>query len=166
MRYSSVKEFVNDMLDNEGILFCDNYGRRWKYENYQFYFQDIAESKFNADNISCLHLFGTEINKEVKMPSVVRIENFEYKDRTWSVNVDCDISEEQDHSPYGDGKDIQVFNGIDGFSDLTQHLLKKTDEIDQKAEYELYEALDTYIRLHPDFLNLVSDEILRLKEEM
>ena len=57
MTYMNVKEFVNNMLDNSGVIFKDNYGRRWKYERYKFYFSDIGEIGFTENKLSCLHLF-------------------------------------------------------------------------------------------------------------
>jgi hypothetical protein len=53
----TVKEMVNWLLDNEGKLLVDYYGRRWKYEHYKFYFGDIGEA-FKV-GIECLHLCGT-----------------------------------------------------------------------------------------------------------
>jgi hypothetical protein len=63
MAYKSVKEFVSDMIDNEGAVFKDSYGRRWKYERYNFHFADLGQAEFTEDKVACLHLFGTEISK-------------------------------------------------------------------------------------------------------
>ena len=62
MKYKSAQEFINDMMDNEGTIFADNYGRRWKYEDYEFHFADLGEIDFTANKISCLHLFGSGIS--------------------------------------------------------------------------------------------------------
>ncbi len=59
-KYKSVKEFVNDMLDNPGRIFYDGYGRRWKYANHAFYFGDIGK-KSEKNKLDCLHLFRTNI---------------------------------------------------------------------------------------------------------
>jgi len=61
-RFDSVKSFINTMIENEGIIFYDNYGRQWKYENYKFYFKDIGEDDIMEEGLKCLHLFGTYIN--------------------------------------------------------------------------------------------------------
>ena len=63
-RYSSVKEFINDLIDNEGVVFGDAYGRKWMYENYQFIHRDIGDSTWE-NGLFCLHLYQTAILKEV-----------------------------------------------------------------------------------------------------
>jgi hypothetical protein len=60
--YNSVKEFISDMLENEGSVFADNYGRRWKYEDYMFHFADLGDRDFTPEKIDCLHLFGSGIS--------------------------------------------------------------------------------------------------------
>ena len=62
MKYQSVDEFVNDMLNNEGVVFRDNYGRAWSYSNFNFWFQDLGDDELK-EGIACLHLYGTEISK-------------------------------------------------------------------------------------------------------
>jgi len=63
-KFDSAKSFINTMMDNEGVIFYDNYGRQWKYENYKFYFKDIPEYAIMKEGLECLHLFGTYINYE------------------------------------------------------------------------------------------------------
>jgi hypothetical protein len=46
---------------NEHLEICDFYGRRWKYENYTFYFKDIGRDDEYERGLDCLHLFGTEL---------------------------------------------------------------------------------------------------------
>ena len=64
IEYNTVSEFLVDMVSNEGLIFSDKYGRRWKYVYYRFYFADINKG-FKIDNIRCLHLFQTGISKEL-----------------------------------------------------------------------------------------------------
>jgi len=61
-KYSSVKEFVCDLIDNEGVIFRDNYCRRWAYRDYEFIYADI-DSQFQH-GLDYLHLYGTGITKE------------------------------------------------------------------------------------------------------
>jgi hypothetical protein len=60
-KFNSAKEFVASMMENEGSLFFDHYGREWRYENYQFTFKDIGADSVHRKGIKCLHLFGTFI---------------------------------------------------------------------------------------------------------
>ena len=62
MKYESAKDFVYDLMDNEGVDFCDSYGRKWWYRNYVFSFKDI--DGVCRGGLHCLHLYGTEITKE------------------------------------------------------------------------------------------------------
>ena len=55
---------VNWLIDNEGKELGDEYGRQWKWENYEFCFKDIAYNAEWRTDINCWHLFGTNI-KEV-----------------------------------------------------------------------------------------------------
>lgn len=61
LHFKSVKEFVNWLIDNEGHIVSDNYGRKWKYERYGFQFKDIGEDDVFQDGLHCVHLFGTEL---------------------------------------------------------------------------------------------------------
>lgn len=59
---SSPEEMVIALMQNEGKILKDGYGRQWKYENYHFYFKDIGtNSVFEKDKISCLHLAYTNM---------------------------------------------------------------------------------------------------------
>jgi DnaJ-class molecular chaperone len=60
-KFSSVKEFVNWLIDNEGKILADGYGRQWKYEGYGFKFKDIGTNDVFEDGLQCVHLFGTPI---------------------------------------------------------------------------------------------------------
>ena len=62
--YNSVKDFINDLIDNEGVIFSDSYGRCWMYENYQFIHKDLGDSTWNT-GLFCLHLYGSGIRKEI-----------------------------------------------------------------------------------------------------
>ena len=72
-KYKNVTAFIVDLINYEGLVFYDNYGRRWKYSNYKFYFQDIAESIWEQKT-GCLHLFGTGIGRE-KTYEQIKINN-------------------------------------------------------------------------------------------
>lgn len=61
LHFKSVKEFVNWLIDNEGVIVSDNYGRKWKYERYGFYFKDISDNDVFEDGLRCVHLFGTSL---------------------------------------------------------------------------------------------------------
>jgi len=62
-KYNSAKEFIVDLMDNEGTTFTDVFGRRWLYDDYEFWFSDVGEEAFVAE-ISCLHLYGIGIRKK------------------------------------------------------------------------------------------------------
>lgn len=57
--FESVKEMVNWLLDNEGKILSDSYGRKWKYENYKFYCKDIGTNDTFKEGLYYLHLFKT-----------------------------------------------------------------------------------------------------------
>jgi len=59
--FKTAKEMINWLIDNQGIELADGYGRRWKYENFNFYFKDIGRNDTYKEGISCLHLYGTPI---------------------------------------------------------------------------------------------------------
>jgi hypothetical protein len=61
--YGSVKEFVSDLIDNEGVVFGDKYGRKWMYVNYQFIHKDLGDTSWD-NGLFCLHLYGTGIEPE------------------------------------------------------------------------------------------------------
>jgi len=60
IRFRSVKEMVNWLIDNESKELADHYGRIWKYERYKFYYHDISDDGHEfSEGIKALHLFGT-----------------------------------------------------------------------------------------------------------
>ena len=61
IKFNSVKEFINWLIDNEGKILADMYGRQWKYERYGFKFKDIGTDDAFNDGLQCVHLFGTPI---------------------------------------------------------------------------------------------------------
>lgn len=61
IEFNSVKSFIVWLLDNENFEVFDNYGRRWKYESYNFYFKDIGADDVYVKGLECLHLFGTRL---------------------------------------------------------------------------------------------------------
>ena len=61
IEFKTVKEMVNWLMDNQGTELSDGYGRRWKYEKFNFYFKDIGTNDKYKKGISCLHLYGTPI---------------------------------------------------------------------------------------------------------
>ena len=60
VKFNSVKDFVNWLIDNEDKILADGYGRQWKYQNSIFYFKDINNTIFE-DGLQCVHLFRTYI---------------------------------------------------------------------------------------------------------
>jgi hypothetical protein len=62
IKFNSVKEFVNWLIDHEGFVIADEYGREWKYVNYCFYFKDIGKKDDPfQDTLQCVHLFRTSL---------------------------------------------------------------------------------------------------------
>ncbi len=59
MKFNSPKEMATWLIDNEGDVLRDMYGRRWLYLDFVFYYADIG-SEYQKERISCLHLFSTE----------------------------------------------------------------------------------------------------------
>lgn len=59
IRFTSAKEFVIWLIDNEGLEIRDHYGRRWKYKDLSFWFQDIGT--YYKSSIECVHLYGTNL---------------------------------------------------------------------------------------------------------
>ena len=59
--FKSAKDFVCSLMDNEGKIFFDYYGREWKYEKFTFTFKDIGCDSKHKDGLRCIHLFGTFI---------------------------------------------------------------------------------------------------------
>jgi len=55
-----VKSKLSEMIDNEGVIFKDGYGRRWKFEKKDFRFSDIGENEFDHP-LRCVHLLDTAI---------------------------------------------------------------------------------------------------------
>lgn len=59
INFNSVKEMVSWLIDNEGKILFDYYGRRWKYFNFNFNYSDLGENDFELTKIDCLHLYQT-----------------------------------------------------------------------------------------------------------
>lgn len=55
--FSSAKEMVNWLIDNENVELFDFYGRKWYYNYFSFYYADINE-EYKCDVLDCLHLYG------------------------------------------------------------------------------------------------------------
>lgn len=60
-RFKTPNEMVNWLMDNQGIELGDVYGRRWKYENFKFYFRDIGVNSEYKEGVKCLHLYSSDI---------------------------------------------------------------------------------------------------------
>ena len=56
-KFDTPQQMVNWLMENEGLELGDEYGRKWKYLNYEFYFRDIGTHSEYVEKISCLHLF-------------------------------------------------------------------------------------------------------------
>jgi len=63
-KYESVKEFICDLIDNEGVTFGDTYGRHWVYKDYEFHFCNIGYRWKHG--LDCLHLYGTGIKRDAR----------------------------------------------------------------------------------------------------
>lgn len=61
MNFKTANQMVNWLMSNEGKQLADGYGRRWKYENFTFYFKDIGTLDKYEEKINCLHLYATPI---------------------------------------------------------------------------------------------------------
>ena len=59
MGFKTAKEMVNWMMDNEGEELSDGYGRKWKYQDFKFYYKFLGIDKKYKEGIRCLHLFET-----------------------------------------------------------------------------------------------------------
>jgi len=56
IKFKSVKEFVNWLIDNEGLTIADEWGRQWKYKKINFWFKDIGDNDVFIDGLFCVHL--------------------------------------------------------------------------------------------------------------
>ena len=59
LNFQSPKELVVWLMDNERQEIADRYGRKWKYVDYCFYFQDLGDPYFKG--LDCLHLYATDL---------------------------------------------------------------------------------------------------------
>lgn len=59
IKFNSPQEMILWLMNNEGQLIADNYGREWKYKEYTFYFKDLGDAF--KEGVRCLHLFGTDL---------------------------------------------------------------------------------------------------------
>lgn len=55
--FYSISEMVNYLIDNEGKVLVDGYGRKWMFKESRFWFKNIDELDFK-EGTKCLHLFG------------------------------------------------------------------------------------------------------------
>ena len=63
IKFNTVKSMVSWLIDNEGKVLADDYGREWKYINFKFFFKDIGGIRdrcFEPDKLTCLHLYDTK----------------------------------------------------------------------------------------------------------
>lgn len=69
LEFKSPQEFILWLMDNEGKEICDCYGRKWKYEDYSFFFKDICKTDVYFRGVECLHLFKTTlISQKIQQP--------------------------------------------------------------------------------------------------
>ena len=61
MMFKTPNEMVNWLMHNEGKQLADGYGRKWKYEDYKFYYMDVGTYSEYKEGIRCLHLHKTSI---------------------------------------------------------------------------------------------------------
>lgn len=58
--FETVQDFVVWLITNPKKEIADGYGRKWKYDNFKFYFTDITDDKYH-EGIKCLHLYQTPL---------------------------------------------------------------------------------------------------------
>jgi len=73
--FSNIKEFINSLIDNEGIVHIDNYGREWTYKGEGFYFKGL-NGNTSIGLFNC-HLYDTEIRLIRKNSNNIKGENYE-----------------------------------------------------------------------------------------
>jgi len=68
----SIKLFISKLVDNEGSIFGDQFGRKWVYIDFRFLFKDINSQW--AEGLKCIHLFGIQTEIERKINSYTDLE--------------------------------------------------------------------------------------------
>lgn len=63
MKFGSAKEMMIWLIMHEGEQLGDEDGRRWKYENFEFYFKDFSDGHEWQLGVLGMQLFGTDIYK-------------------------------------------------------------------------------------------------------
>ena len=61
IEFKSPREFVLWLLDHQGKILADDYGRQWMFENYTFRFKDIGLFDTFENSLRCVHLFGSNL---------------------------------------------------------------------------------------------------------
>lgn len=64
IEFKSAQEMVLWLMDNEGKKLHDNYSREWMYQDFTFFFRDIAENGLRPV-VDCLHLFSTDLYHQI-----------------------------------------------------------------------------------------------------
>jgi len=59
-KFTTPQEMVLWLMDNENEEIRDDYGRRWVYRGWTFYFGDLEEDL--KVGIDCLHLYATNLH--------------------------------------------------------------------------------------------------------
>ena len=57
------------LIDNEGEVLYDAFGREWKYSLFKFYYKDIGDNCKYKEGVFCLHLFYTTFFKKSDLKS-------------------------------------------------------------------------------------------------
>jgi len=60
IKFNTVKAMVSWLIDNEGRVLADDYGREWKYINFKFFFKDEGDRCFEPGKLRCLYLYDTD----------------------------------------------------------------------------------------------------------
>ena len=60
--FKTDKQMVNWLMNNEGKVLGDSYGRRWMYSSLSFFFRDIGVDDKLEPGLVCLHLYGTKFH--------------------------------------------------------------------------------------------------------
>jgi hypothetical protein len=61
IKFNTVQDFVIWLIKNPKKEILDGYGRKWKYDNFKFYFRDIGTNEEYKEGVKCLHLYQTKL---------------------------------------------------------------------------------------------------------
>ncbi len=59
--FKNLEEFITWLIDNEGYILGDSYGREWRYNKFLFQYKDIGENEFQ-NGLQNSHLFLSDFH--------------------------------------------------------------------------------------------------------